>query len=83
MKVIAIVAFLDLVEFKNSWMMGYLIGPARTWLMSPIPNKMTTEKVTAWMKFMICAMIMLRGTVIAEFLTSSPDETGQPTFSAL
>lgn len=74
MKIIAIVAFVDPVAFKKIWMIGYLLGPVRVCFMSPILNKITTEKAIVMAKFMICAVIMLRGTTIAEFLTSSPDE---------
>ena len=68
----AVVALMDPVAVRNTWIIGYLVGLCRASVISPIPNKIAIEKATVKTPLMISATIMLRGTTTAESVTSSP-----------
>ena len=48
------------------------MGLCRASVISPIPNKIAIEKAKVRAPLMVSAITMLRGTTIAEFVTSSP-----------
>lgn len=69
---IAVVAPLDPVAVRKTWMIAYLVGLLRASVMSPMPNKIAIEKAMVSTPLMASAITMLRGTTSAESLTSSP-----------
>ena len=69
--IMVVVAF-DCVATYKTWMIGNPEGAERTDEISPMLNKRAIENAMVKMPLMNIAVIMLRGTTLAEFWTSSP-----------